>query len=61
MLVMIVIQASQNRDTAAIQAKLDELIEATHDARDSMAHIEALPEEDIKKRSAARAKKAKRA
>lgn len=48
MLATIVIQASQNRDTAAIQVKLDELIEATDNARNDLKEIETLPEEEIK-------------
>ena len=34
------IQNSQNRDTAAIQAKLDEIIAATHGARNALVGIE---------------------
>lgn len=50
MLATIVIQASQNRDTAAIHAKLDELIKSSDQARDSMIHLEELPEEEINQR-----------
>ncbi|HZV83583.1 MAG TPA: low affinity iron permease family protein [Brevundimonas sp.] len=49
MLATIVIQASQNRNTAAIQVKLDELIRVTKGARDDLQEIEMLPEEEIKK------------
>lgn len=40
----LVIQRGQNRDTAALQAKLDELILATEGARDEVA---GLDEEDV--------------
>lgn len=49
MLATIIIQASQNRDTAAIQVKLDELIRVNKDARDDLQQIEKLPEDEIKK------------
>lgn len=40
------IQNSQNRDTAALQAKLDEVIAATAGARDEMIGIEKNADED---------------
>jgi low affinity Fe/Cu permease len=43
------IQNTQNRDGAALQAKLDELIRATEDARNAYMHIEELPEEELDK------------
>jgi low affinity Fe/Cu permease len=43
-LMVFLIQNTQNRDGAAVQAKLDELIRATHDARNAYMGIEKLPE-----------------
>ena len=46
-LMVFLIQNTQNRDGAALQAKLDELIRATQDARDAYMGIEKLPEETV--------------
>jgi low affinity Fe/Cu permease len=46
-LMVFLIQNTQNRDGAAVQAKLDELIRATQDARDAYMGIEKLPEETV--------------
>lgn len=46
-LMVFLIQNTQNRDGAALQAKLDELIRATQDARDGYMGIEKLPEETV--------------
>ena len=46
-LMVFLIQNSQNRDAAAIQAKLDELIRAVHDARNEFVGIEHLTDEEI--------------
>lgn len=46
-LLVFLIQNSQNRDTAALHLKLDELILATSGARDEVASIESLSEKDI--------------
>ncbi len=46
-LMVFLIQNTQNRDGAALQAKLDELIRATHNARNAFVHIEALPEDEV--------------
>jgi low affinity Fe/Cu permease len=46
-LMVFLIQNTQNRDGAALQAKLDELIRATHDARDAYMGIEKLPESEL--------------
>jgi low affinity Fe/Cu permease len=43
------LQNTQNRDTAAIQLKLDELIRANQDARNAMFGLEDLSEEELKK------------
>lgn len=47
-LMVFLIQNTQNRDTAALQLKLDELILATHGARDSVACIEDGSDEELK-------------
>jgi low affinity Fe/Cu permease len=46
-LMVFLIQNTQNRDGAALQAKLDELIRANQDARDAYMGIEKLPEETV--------------
>jgi low affinity Fe/Cu permease len=46
-LMVFLIQNTQNRDGAALQAKLDELIRATHDARNAYMGIERLPEREL--------------
>lgn len=46
-LMVFLIQNTQNRDGAALQAKLDELIRATEDARNALIGIERLPEEEL--------------
>jgi len=48
-LMVFLIQNTQNRDTAAIQTKLDELIRATEDAHNALLDIEQLDEKDIAK------------
>ena len=42
-----IIQRAQNRDTAALQAKLDELIQATDGARNEVADIDDKEAEEI--------------
>jgi low affinity Fe/Cu permease len=48
-LMVFLIQNTQNRDTAAIQLKLDELIRANQNARNVMLCLEDLNEEDLQK------------
>ena len=55
-LMVFVIQNTQNRDGAALQAKLDELIRVTEAARNQLIGIEQLPEdvmEEIREEGAA--------
>ena len=42
-------QNTQNRDTAAIQLKLDELIRANENARNAMLSLEDLTEDQLKR------------
>jgi low affinity Fe/Cu permease len=48
-LMVFLLQNTQNRDTAAIQLKLDELIRANKDARNTMWGLEDLSEQELKK------------
>jgi low affinity Fe/Cu permease len=48
-LMVFLIQNTQNRDGAAVQAKLDELIRAHDEARNTYMGIEKLPEEQLTK------------
>jgi low affinity Fe/Cu permease len=47
-LVVFLIQNSQNRDTLAIQIKLDELLRASADARNEVVAAELLTEEQLR-------------
>jgi low affinity Fe/Cu permease len=46
-LMVFLIQNTQNRDTLALQLKLDELILATKEARNVLAGVEELPQEEL--------------
>jgi low affinity Fe/Cu permease len=46
-LMVFLIQATQNRDTQALQLKLDELIRAMKGARNTLLNIESLSDEEI--------------
>lgn len=48
-LMVFLIQNTQNRSTAAIQLKLDELIRANENARNQMMRLEDLSENQIKR------------
>jgi len=46
-LMVFLIQNTQNRDGAALQAKLDELIRVTKEARNDLVGVEKKPEEEL--------------
>jgi len=49
LLLLPILQATQNRDGAALQAKIDELIKASAKARDDLIGLENRGEQDIEK------------
>jgi low affinity Fe/Cu permease len=60
-LMVFLIQNTQNRDTTAIQLKLDELIRVNQDARNRLFTLEDLSEEELERVKAQFAKLAKKA
>ncbi len=46
-LMVFLVQNTQNRDTTALQLKLDELIRVTKDARPTLLDLESLSQEDL--------------
>jgi low affinity Fe/Cu permease len=46
-LMVFLIQNTQNRDSKAMQLKLDELIRATGSARDTLIHLESLSDREL--------------
>jgi low affinity Fe/Cu permease len=46
-LMVFLIQNTQNRDARALHLKLDELIRATHAARNSLLNLEAMSDEEM--------------
>lgn len=60
-LMVFLIQNTQNRDSAAMQIKLDELIRSTPRARDTLLDLEELSEDDLEKLRAEYERRAERA
>jgi low affinity Fe/Cu permease len=58
-LMVFLIQNTQNRDTMALQLKLDELILATKNARNTLAGIEECSEEELEREKQTERMKAK--
>jgi len=48
-LMVFLLQHTQNRDTLALQVKLDEIVKALPAARDEVAGAEELPEEELRR------------
>ncbi len=49
LLLLPILQATQNRDGAALQAKIDELIKASSSARDELIGLENRDEQEIER------------
>ena len=60
-LMVFLIQNTQNRKGAALQAKLDELIRATQNAHNALVGLERLPDEQVEKLRASVAEEAAKA
>jgi low affinity Fe/Cu permease len=60
-LMVFLIQSTQNRDTVALQIKLDELIRAVHGAKDTLIDLEDLDDEALERVRAQYAALAERA
>jgi low affinity Fe/Cu permease len=63
MLMVFLIQNTQNRESAALQLKMDELLRAVRGAENTFINLEALSEEELdrlKERSAVLAERARR-
>lgn len=60
LLLLPILQATQNRDGAALQAKIDELIKVNHDARNALIGLENRSEEEIERMRAEVAESADR-
>jgi low affinity Fe/Cu permease len=48
-MIVFLIQNTQNRDAKAIHLKLDELVRATHNARNSILDAENMPDEELER------------
>src|SRR6202140_905682 len=62
MLMVFVIQNTQNRESSALQLKIDELLRSVRGAQNTFINLEELSEEDLddlKEKSAARAERAR--
>jgi low affinity Fe/Cu permease len=47
LLLVVLLQYSQNRDTRALQLKLDEVIRSVADARDDLVRLEERPDDEL--------------
>ncbi len=61
MLMVFLIQSTQNRESAALQLKVDELLRAVRGAQNAFINLESLTEEDLERIKERYAKMAERA